>query len=148
MGKSRDVLDSSLKYWSKEPVSEAGYRVAALLEDWRGLHHFCTTRMKKVDWTNPRWIELNLSNRESTGQLSTFDFSGLTSLVFLAHDHCIRVDLQPCNFNYLTLVFHPRDERIGGMSERHPTIEQALEQWRTNFSSLEVSGTNTEGALK
>lgn len=39
-----------------------------------------------------------------------------------------RVDLSP-SMKYMQIMFHPR-VREGGMSERHPTLEAAVEQWR------------------
>ena len=109
--------------------SEVGKRVAALLDAWRGLHHFEERVLRKVDWANPLYIDMALDHRMSTGQLSTYDFSGLTELVFLAHDHAIRVDIRPCNGSHLKLTFHPRG-REGGMSQRHPTLDAAFLQWR------------------
>lgn len=124
-----EVYSNHLKYWCKEQPSEAGLRVAVLLDEWHGLHHFDERSLRKVDWTNPHYIMLVLDHHTSAGQLATFDFSGLTNLVFLAHDHCIRVDIAPCNMTRFKILFHPR-QRDGGMSQRHPTIENALAEWR------------------
>lgn len=123
-------LKSQLQYWTKTPASEVGLRVAALLDDWGGLHHFEEPAMKKVQWSHPLFIELKLSRFTSMGQLATFDFSELTRLVFLAHDHCIRVDIEPCNGTHLRLLFHPRPGRSGSMPLRHPTLEDAVAEWQ------------------
>lgn len=130
--------ESHLKYWSKTPPSDAGIRVAALLDAWGGLHHFDSNAMKKVDWSNDRFIEIKLSKFESVGQLSTFDFDQLTSLVFLAHDRCIRVSISPCNGTHMRLIFNPRAGRDGDHSIRHPTLEHAVDQWRTRHSETSV----------
>ncbi len=61
--------------------------------------------------------------------LSTYDFDHLSRLVIGAHDECIRVDISPCSFRYLRIYMHPR-EREGGMALRHPTIEQAIADFR------------------
>ena len=124
-----DVM-SHLNYWSKTAPSEVGLRVARLMDEWGGLHHFDAAAMKKVEWSNPLYITVTLDRGHTTSQLSTFDFNGLTALVFLAHDHCIRVDVQPCNPQKLRLMFHPRNAREGGMSTRHPTLETAVAEWR------------------
>ncbi len=58
-------------------------------------------------------------------RLATFDFDGLTSLVLGAHEHCIRVEITPCNMQRLYVDMHPR-ERDGRLYQRHPTIEQAI----------------------
>ena len=123
------IVKSHLQYWTKEQPSTIGIRVAKLLDEYAGLHHFEPSLMKKVRWENTHYIEMRLDHHSTTGQLSTFDFDNLTQLVFLAHDHCIRIDIRPCNGSHFTLLFHPR-EREGGMSRRHPTIEQAIAAWR------------------
>jgi ParB/RepB/Spo0J family partition protein len=95
-----------LHCYSKSP-SAAGIRVAVLLEAWHGLHHFDEAALRKVEWSNDRFQVLRVSKFEIAGQLASFDFDGLTKLIFLAHDHCIRVDLTPSNRNFL-IMFHPR----------------------------------------
>lgn len=60
---------------------------------------------------------------------STFDFSELTRLVIAAHDACLRLQIEPVSRNYMAVFLSPR-EREGGMSQRHPTIEQAVEDFR------------------
>jgi hypothetical protein len=123
-------LMGHLKYWTRGEPSECGLRVALLLSEWQGLHHMDSRQMEKVDWINPRFQIVKLYKGMSPGALATYDFSDLTTLVFLAHDHCIRVQIGPCNNQYLELVFHPREQREGGMSERHPTLEEAVERRR------------------
>src|SRR4051812_35405006 len=110
------VVRDHLQYCTKEAPSDAGIRVAELLHEWNGLHHFDSAAMKKVEWSNTVFIELKLSKFFSIGQLSTFDFDSLTRLVFLAHDHCIRASIAPCNPQHLSIVFHPRSGRDGQMS--------------------------------
>lgn len=61
--------------------------------------------------------------------LATWDFDHLTRLVIGAHDACIRVDIDARARNYLALMMWPR-KREGRMSERHPTMEQAIADFR------------------
>ncbi len=61
-----------------------------------------------------------------SGQLSTFDFNYLTRLVVLAHDHCIRVEIASSAPGRIGLTLHKRAGRLGGIAERHPTIEDAI----------------------
>lgn len=61
---------------------------------------------------------------------STFDFSQLTRLVISAHDHCVRVEVAPRAPNYMRVAIHQRKGREGSMYERHPTIEQAIKDFR------------------
>jgi hypothetical protein len=125
---------SDLKYWCKGEPSECGKRVALLLAIWAGgSHHLPSDEMKKVDWQNPYFIRVRMDKYTIGAGLATHDFSALTRLVFLAHDHCIRVELSPLNFRHMVALFHPRHKRDGGVAERHPSIEQALYEWRLRY---------------
>jgi hypothetical protein len=70
-----------------------------------------------------------LSMTAFVGGLSTWDYDHLTRAVIMAHDRCIRLDVQPCTPKLLRLVLHKR-QREGGVSERHPTIEEAITRVR------------------
>lgn len=61
---------------------------------------------------------------------STFDADRLTRAVIMAHDRCMRVQISPCNMQYLCISVHKRKGRDGRMHERHPTIEDALGPYR------------------
>lgn len=63
------------------------------------------------------------------GSLSTFDFNQLTRLVLMAHEKCIRVEVIPIRNYILQIAIHQR-KREGSMIERHPTIEQAIEDFK------------------
>lgn len=64
-----------------------------------------------------------------SGDLSTFDGNTLTRLVFLAHDKCMRVEIQQGGRKAVKIAIWKR-VRYGSIYERHPTIEDALVQWR------------------
>lgn len=68
-----------------------------------------------------------------TGDLSTFDFDDLTRLVFLAHDMCFRVSIIPGR-GLSKIAVWVRGSRKGKMNERHPTIRDALNEWRNSPS--------------
>jgi hypothetical protein len=105
-------------------LSPLGERVADLLGDlFVGLYHL--EDAEKVDWSNDHHIEVRIRFKE----LATFDSNLLTKLVFLCHDRCIRVSVNPRSPQALTLLFHPR-EREGGTWARHPTLEQAVADHR------------------
>lgn len=57
---------------------------------------------------------------------ATFDYSGLTEAVVMAHDRCIRLEILPSGPGMLKLAFSKRHGRDGAFHERHPTIEQAI----------------------
>ena len=69
-------------------------------------------------------------NSACINELSTFDYSGLysglTKAVVLAHDRMIRLSIVPSGPNMIGLVANKRHSREGDVSERHPTIEQAI----------------------
>jgi hypothetical protein len=67
------------------------------------------------------------------GGLSTFDFDALTRAVFLAHDHCIRVEVAPSGPGLVKLRLHRRHKREGYINERHPTLEEAVATWREKW---------------
>jgi len=62
--------------------------------------------------------------------LATFDSNLLTRLVLLAHESCIRVEIVPVNFRLLGIIIHKRQPHGTKFFERHPTIEQAIEEFR------------------
>lgn len=64
------------------------------------------------------------------GDLATYDFTGLTKLVLMGHDRCIRVSVQAKGKNVMEIAIHKR-QRDGSMSSRHPTIETAIENFRS-----------------
>lgn len=121
----RSRVLAHLKHWCKkgEP-SETGIAVAAMLDAWKGLHNLDDDDMAKSDWSHQRFVAVKIRHVS----FSTYDFDYLTQLVFIAHDRCIRVDLMP-GTKYMWVIFVPR-ERVGGMSDRHPALEEAVAKWR------------------
>ncbi len=65
------------------------------------------------------------------GDLSSFDYNLLTTLVFLAHDRCFRVSVVSHNRREVRISIWKR-ERDGNFSARHPTLQQAIDGWRTS----------------
>lgn len=66
---------------------------------------------------------------------ATFDDDWLTKAVFLAHERCIRVELQAGGVSGLWVVLHKRKGRDGRMMDRHPTLEAALEKFRMHTTN-------------
>lgn len=104
--------------------SEAGYattfekRCEAVLNCvFHGLHH--APDIKKFPGVGGRW-------ECSTTTLSTFDLDGLTRLVIAAHDQCLRASVTSSGPRLVKIMLHDRKGRDGKMSERHPTMEQAI----------------------
>lgn len=103
-----------------EPFEVRAERVLACV--YRGIHN-CDT-IKKVPGEDGRW-EVN-----HIGQLSTFDFDCLTRLVISAHDNCVRATVLSSGSRMVKIWIHDRKGREGKMSQRHPTMEQAIESIR------------------
>ena len=61
---------------------------------------------------------------------ATYDDNWLTKLVFMAHDRCIRVELQAAGHGNMRVILFKRAGRDGRMLERHPTLEHAIESFR------------------
>lgn len=68
-----------------------------------------------------------LNSTNGCNRFATFDFDKLTRAVVLAHDRCIRFAIEPSGPGMLQLWATKRKGREGRMSERHPTLEQAIE---------------------
>ena len=66
------------------------------------------------------------------GDMSTYDFDMLTRLVFLSHDMCMRSSVMQSGPRMVKIAVWKRI-REGSMSQRHPTIEEALTRWRNSF---------------
>jgi len=106
----------------KLTLSPFAVKVANILgEIYRGIYHLETGALKKAEWTHPYRVRVAVPD----DSLATFDFDGMTQLVFLAHDQCVRVQLDQSGPRQIGLVFSER-EREGGMSRRHPTLEDAV----------------------
>ena len=100
-------------------------RCYELLADlFLGWHHISG---KLHEWGSG--IKLNTTN---VHHFATFDFDALTRAVILAHDRKIRFEIAPSGPGMIALICHKRHKREGRMYERHPTIEQAIEDFRKN----------------
>ncbi len=114
--------------YRQEP-SELGKRVATIIGiAFGGIYN--TDGADKIDWTNPRMIELRTF---SSGEVATWDFNVLTKLVFLSHDLCVRMSVTACTPKLYKLRFWLRDRDADDISRGHPTIEEALKTHREAF---------------
>ena len=64
------------------------------------------------------------------GGASTFDYNHLTNLVIACHDFLIRAEISHSGPRMLKILLSSRFARTGCFSERHPTMEQAIANYR------------------
>lgn len=65
------------------------------------------------------------------GDLATYDSDMLTRLVLLAHDKIVRAAIEQSGPRMVKICIWGRANRDGKHCwERHPTIEEALGEWR------------------
>jgi hypothetical protein len=109
--------------YRKDWMTDDQWECYEMLADlFRGFHHI-HGKLHECG----RGIALNTTQ---TGSFATFDFDGLTRAVLMAHERMIRFSIEPSGPGMLKLVLHKRHKREGMMSERHPTIEGAIERFR------------------
>jgi len=72
------------------------------------------------------------------GDIATHDFNQLTRMVFLAHDMCYRLQIQQGAPGGVKIIVWKRGVRTGDISDRHPTVEQALAIWREKHKNEEA----------
>lgn len=124
MGKNRYAGAYWVARHTKKPMSEFGKLVADILgQAFLGIYHI-ERRLRNVDWSDDRYIRVPYH-----GGLATTDGNELTRLVLLAHDSCVRFEIEPCNMQYVYLTFTPR-KRAESMMENHPTMEEHVAKIR------------------
>ncbi len=69
--------------------------------------------------------------------LSTFDFNRLTTLVFMAHDRCIRVEIGSSGPRMVRIILHKRHTAEGDICRRHPTLAKAIEVYRRSYPEVQ-----------
>lgn len=125
---SETAADMLRRVYGKK-VSEQGARCAEFCERYyHGWHHFPDgdKGIRRTDWSR-HFVEFT---HHTDSDLCTFDFGGLTALMFLAHDMAIRVEVEPA-MRRLRIRLFPRDaEGIASGWYGHPTIEEAVRRWR------------------
>ena len=108
--------------YKKDWMTGDQYECYELLADlYGGVHHI---------YGEPKECGRGLELKTAPHNLATFDFNALTRAVFMAHDRMIRIEIAPSGPGLVKLRLHKRHKREGRMHERHPTIEQALADYR------------------
>ena len=116
-------MSNEAKFYRKEWMSNDQWSCALFLADlFFGFHHV-HGEIKQCG----RGIQLNSRN---SNWAATFDYDGLTRAVVMAHDRMIRFEIEPSGPGMLKLRLWQRHTREGRMYERHPTLEDAVEDIR------------------
>ncbi len=84
-----------------------------------------------ISWDTVYW-DKRLIAVSWTHRLGTFDFTALTSLVFLCHEARIRGEVSPKGFQHIEIMLSERSD-AGGNSQRHPNLDEAIEDFRARF---------------
>ena len=116
------------EYWMTDDQYECYEMLADLFCGW---HH---VNGKLHEWGSG--IKLNCTTADN--KFATYDFNYMTRAVLMAHDRCIRFAIEPSGPGMLGLVLHKRHSRDGGMSERHPTIDDAILLFKETGQEVKV----------
>jgi hypothetical protein len=130
MAKLPQNPDDDLRARGITTISMLGKRVAAMLDIlYGGLYHLHSRQLRSIDWGHPTSMSLVVSE-----ELSTFDFSLLTRLVFLAHDYAVRVAVQPAGPRHLRI-----SSACGNVTRE--TCTRAIQASMRQFASTAVCTT-------
>jgi hypothetical protein len=123
-------------------LSPFGEEVAEILGYfYKGLYHADPRSLKgrtrkgarreapDPDWSDARCIVVAIHEG-----ISTFDWDRLTVLCVLAHDLAIRIEVRPGSAGKMWLIFHKRARDVAEYTQRHPTIEEAIERVRKEWA--------------
>lgn len=101
-----------------------------------------------IEWDSVRW-EARFIILNWRGELSTYDFSGLTNAVLLAHDAGIRLGVAP-KMRWLEITLHQRVRRQEQMSSAssHPSMEAAVASHRARFPAGHHIHLEADAALR
>jgi hypothetical protein len=107
-----------------EKLNEFQAKVADILGIVGGGIYNAPINPEKIDWS----YGFNGVSVVWKKELATWDFNALTLLMLLCHAARIRCSLEGCGPRSVRLSFWPRKAE-GNMSQRHPNIAQAVEQF-------------------
>jgi len=90
-----------------------------------GIHHLDYNQRKKLRYADEHCFEYVTSD-----SFATWDSNKLTTLVVLAHELMVRLEIDSHSFRYLKIRFWERTCRKGSTYERHPSIDEVIKYWR------------------
>lgn len=97
------------------PFEERAERVLAIV--FRGIHN-----APKITKTEGWWSCCAYP-------MATYDFNELTRLVLAAHKYAVRAAVQNGGPGRVKILLHSRNRESDQIYKRHPTIQQAIEEF-------------------
>lgn len=123
---SRNDLDE-IRHFSKgveiSSLAKKALTIISYLEG--GLHHVSSTQKEQFDYK-----ATNDFVYKRFGSMATYDASHLTTLVILAHELAVRIEVSSLGFKYWKISFYERSKTGQRMYERHPSIDEVIKNWR------------------
>lgn len=123
---SKNDLDE-IRYFSKgAKLSPLAKKALTILSyTFGGIHHLSWREREKFRYTDEYCVEY-----VTVENLATWDSNKLTTLVVLAHELAVRVEISSHSFKYLKIQFWEREGRRGSIWKIHPTMDKVLKYWR------------------
>ena len=116
-----------LKNDARRVVSAFGAKVGDILgQAYCGIYHLDPHQIRAAEWHSKHRIEIRVGEH-----LATVHSNALTRMVVLCHDAKIRLEIAPCNMQLLRLIFWCREANGQHIYDRHPSMEQAIEDARS-----------------
>ncbi len=109
---------------TRQVLSPLGAQVANILGFAFGGIYNAPINHSKQNWTDEYHISITVG--VSGGHLCNWDFPALSLLWIECMRRMVRVEIKPCNPQYLRLEFWQRKTRTGSTSERLPDIEEIV----------------------
>lgn len=116
------------KHYKKQegPISSLAEKALVVISRlYGGLHNMPWEHKEKFDYYDNQHVSIIWF-----GGMATFDSDKLTTLVFLAHELALRIEVSPRAFRYLKISFWERKGRTGSLFDRHPSIDEVISFWR------------------
>lgn len=120
--KSQGERINWLNSFREEWMSDDQWLCALFLNRLFGGFHHVTAPFREFG----RGICINTT----TSYMATFDYDHLTKAVIMAHNWGVRLSISGSGPNMIKIALWKRHKRDGNISERHPTIEQAVEKYK------------------
>jgi hypothetical protein len=112
--------DDHSEFYREDWMTDAQWECACLFADLVGGFHHVSDKFK------PSYIDgVEINTRQT---FATFDCDGLTRLVVLAHDRCIRVEICSSGPGRIRLMIHKRDPNGKHLWARHPKLMDAIKR--------------------